>query len=161
MDNDLISSSYTRTFPHFFDDDNLSAWFLDLWFQLIFFFYKLILTSTLHLGYCNLTFKKRVVKINKSYQNDKKKSWLTCDLYYDHNIISCDIDLLWPELAANSWPGHIYALENKPMHLCNKNIVNETWFCDVFTTIKQYFLFFDQTVFHEFVLLFFIYIMHV
>lgn len=96
-----ISSSYTSKFPIFFDEDNLSAPFLDLWFQLnVFFFNKSILTSTLHLGYCILKFKKkRVMKINKSYQNDKKKIRLTCDLYYDPNIMFCDLDPLWPELA--------------------------------------------------------------
>lgn len=36
-----------------------------------------------------------------------------------------------------------------------------TWFCDVFTTIKQYFFFVDQIMFPEFVLLLYIYIMHV
>lgn len=34
MDNDSISSSYTSEFTIFFDEDNLSARFLDLWFQL-------------------------------------------------------------------------------------------------------------------------------
>lgn len=33
------------------------------------------------------------MKINKSYQNDKKPV-LTCDLYYDPNIMFCNLDPL-------------------------------------------------------------------
>lgn len=97
MDNDSISSSYTSEFTIFFDEDNLSARFLDLWFQLnvlVFFLqiypYKYLAPRIL---YIKIKKQDRVMKINKSYQNDKKPV-LTCDLNYDPNIMFCNLDPL-------------------------------------------------------------------